>query len=55
MNGLNEIHASNVKEVLAAYAKAIHAGDKALVKNLRTAHPDLSTRFDLVNAEQQTA
>lgn len=53
MNGLQDIHVSNVKEVLSVYAKALHAGDAKLVKNLESAHPDLNARFEQTKAEQK--
>ena len=52
MNGLQEIHTNDRKEVVIAYERATKKGDATLAANIRWAHPDLAKRFDQVDKDQ---
>jgi len=54
MRGLNEIHATDRKEVVLAYEKAVKSGERTLIENIRWAHPDLTKQFDRVDKELAT-
>lgn len=55
MRGSGDILGFQAEEVVRAYAKAVEAGDLTHADRIRSAHPDLATRFATVDSAEKAA